>query len=803
MMQRFLDLKEQYPDALLFYRLGDFYEMFFDDAKTASSALGLTLTGRDCGLPERAPMCGVPAHSAATYVKRLIDMGFNVAICEQLTAPQKGKTLVERDVVRVITPGTYTDEGFLDETKNNFLAAVYMRKDKKEGSISWADISTGGFYAIHVDAAKADNFFDILAMIGPREIISTTDFVAFQKSKTGTGIGMENIVTARDYYDYAFEEGGARQAILEYFKINSTEVFDIPKDSPIIKSAGALLEYLKHTQKKTLPNITRIGVVHTGEHMTLDKTARDHLELLHQYRDPGNKKGSLLWILDDTKTAGGARKLREMINQPLQDVARIDARLDAVDSLVLNSAAMADIRECLGKIGDLGRLAGRIASREVLPRDMLALARSLANLDELRNLLEAFPSGVLRTACNGIEPLPEVVLKISSAIDEAPPAKLEDGGYIKTGYSDKLDELRGAGDQGKAWISKLEKKEREESALKELKISYNRIIGYFFEIPTRLADRVPYRFTRKGSTANTERYVTDELKQLEETILGAEDRAKLLESNLLSQLRDFLTEYITILQKNAEFVANVDTVCSFASVAIRNNWVRPRINTGGELSLKDLRHPVVEMMIGRDKYIANDCRLGGGDKLPSTMILTGPNMAGKSTYMRSVAVAVLLAHIGSFVPCKSADIPLTDRVFTRIGASDSLLSGQSTFMVEMNEVSSILNNATEASLLLLDEIGRGTGTGDGVALATAILDYITKKIGCKTIFATHFHELTNLGKDNPRIANYKVLVEREDDRIIFLHRVAPGTEQNSFGIDVARLSGIPKTVIDHALKLMG
>jgi len=784
MMVRWQEVKSAHKDCIVFYRLGDFYEMFFEDAEVASRALGLTLTGRDCGLEKRAPMCGVPFHAAAGYIKKLIEKGHRVAVCEQLTAPQKGKTLVQRDVTKIITAGTYNDENFLDGTKNNFVAAVYSPAKPPPSpaapplaSIAWCDITTGEFFVTQTPADKTE---DVLGMIAPRETI-----------------------TSDGHYGYAFNSATAYQAILRYFKITSTEVFDINKTSSLVNCAGALLEYLFLTQKQAMANVTRIRVIQGGEYMTLDKTARDNLELNSPFRHPNQKQGSLLWVLDDTKTAMGARLLASWLNKPLQSVSAVNERLDAVDTLVNESVTARDLRTSLSKIADISRLCGKVASRDILPRDFLAISRSLEQLHHVKQATpchcERSAATSLLTSCHDdIVLLPDLADLISRAISPDAPAKLDDGGYIRDGFNAKLDEFRNARAMGHGWLSKLEATEREQTKIKELKVGFNRVAGYYFEVPTRHSASVPYRFTRKATTASTERFITAELKELEDKILNAQTNAIELETKLLSELRQSVLAKLPELLKNADAVAILDVLQSFAFVAIANNYVRPMLNEKGAIQLKDARHPVVEKLVGTNNYIPNDCTMGGGF---TTMLITGPNMAGKSTYMRMVAHIVIMAHIGSFVPAAAAQIPLTDRVFTRIGASDSLLTGESTFMVEMNECANIVHNATKKSLVLLDEVGRGTGTSDGRALASSIITYITDKIGANTMFATHFHELTELGKTNPRIRNYKVLTEQIDGEIVFLHRVEQGIEENSFGIDVAKLAGLPKEVLDNARRI--
>ena len=791
MMLRYKELKEEAKEHILFFRLGDFYEMFYEDAELVSRELGLTKTSRgtevnEDGEEQKIPMCGVPHHAANMYIRRLIDRGYSVALAEQLTQPQKGKQMVERGIVKIITPGTILDEDFLDQKQSNYVSAVYYPQKGERGSVSWADISTGEFHAVEVFDQNA--YLDIISAIAPKEIIMTSEFKKIAKARLG--------IRMSDHYDYAFNPLTAHEMILKYFAIKSTKVFDFEMQSPITPSAGALLEFLFQTQKIHMENIRGIKLIKPAEYMFLDKVARDHLELVKNLREQ-RKEGSLIWVLDDTKTAMGARLLSQIVSNPLQDSARINQRLDAVEAL-LPGRTRQTLRAQLGKMSDLSRLSGKIGSRSVNPRDLIALRTSLGQLGEIKATLLEFGKGLLKNVQEGMQPIPQLCELISRAIAEEPPSKLDEGGYIRDGYNRELDELRDAGRQGHVWLAKLEESERAETKMKELKIGFNRVTGYYFDVPKKYASDIPFRFNRIATTTNSERFINEDLKKMERKILGAEEKAKELESRLLSLIRDEVATYVGQIQENAQQLAILDVLCTLAEIARTYNWIRPSFNLDGRIEFKGARHPVVERIIGTSRYIANDCDLGKNDK--STMILTGPNMAGKSTYMRSVALCVVLAHIGSFVPATFADVSIVDRIFTRIGASDSLLSGESTFMVEMNEVATILNNATSKSLVLLDEVGRGTSTSDGLALASSIISYITNNIGANTMFATHFHELTSLV--NPKIANYKMLTEQFDDRIVFLHKVEPGIEQNSFGIDVAKLAGLPEEVVEGARKLL-
>ena len=775
MMKQWQEIKSKHTDCIVFFRLGDFYEMFFEDAKVASQALGITLTSRECGMPERAPMCGVPHHAAGTYVKKLIEKDFRVAMCEQVTAPTKGM-MVEREVVKIITAGTYNDESFLDAQKNNFIASIYTAGES--ASISWCDVTTGEFFAINT---KTENIDDIKGMIRPNEIIDSNG-----------------------HYGYAFASGNAYSTILRYFNITSTKIFDLEKDDKIINSAGALLHYLNVIGKKTFVNITKISVVKNGEFMTIDKIARDNLEITNVFRNPTQKKGSLLWVLDETVTPMGGREIASWVTKPLQSIPAMNQRFDALQALIDESNVLRGLKTALSNISDISRLCGKVASGDLTPRELLAIARSLEQVGKVKQILKTpiaggdtplSKGGILDDCHNNLILLPELCESINRAIIDTPPVKIDDGGFIRDGFDKRLDNLRAAAKHGRDWLNKLEQTERLETQIKELKVSYNRVTGYYFEIPLRLNATVPYRFTRKGSTASTERFTTPELKEIEEKIVNSHSDGILLEGEILKNLCKYVLDNVQTILNNAKQIAILDAIQSLANVAIQNGYVRPTLNNKGKISLKNARHPVIEKLVGRSNFIANDCEL---DR--STMLITGPNMAGKSTFMRMIAHVVLMAHVGSFVPAAAADIALTDRVFTRIGASDSMLTGESTFMVEMNEVSNIVHNATANSLVLLDEVGRGTGTSDGLSLANAIVKYITDKIGANTMFATHFHELTDLASGNPKIKNYKMLTEQINNEIVFLHRVEPGIEQNSFGIEVAKLAGLPKTIIDEARK---
>ncbi|MCL2621914.1 MAG: DNA mismatch repair protein MutS, partial [Firmicutes bacterium] len=760
MMTQYLLTKEQYKDCILFYRLGDFYEMFFDDALVASKAIGLTLTGRDCGLPQRAPMCGIPYHAADTYIAKLIEQGFKVAICEQLTAPEKGKKLVERDVVRIITAGTVTNDNMLDEKNNNFIASVFGN------SVSWVDITAGNFYAIETDDTQS-----VLSMVQPSEVITKDNCM----------------------YPYIFEAANCKKALLSHFNVTSLNVFDINENSKIVISSGALLQYITNTQKKALCNLTKIEVIKNGNLMFLDANTRRNLELTQNVKD-GKRKNTLLAVLDKTSSVLGARALKNIINQPLIVKEQIEERLCAVEELVNNNNLLNGLKSNLEKISDIERLCGKIANENITPRECLGLLSSIYIIEQLNQFCcKALP----QSAFYDFTQLKNI---IEASISPDCPNNLKDGGYIKKGYNSQLDELQEMSNGGRLWLAKLEAAERDETKIKNLKIGFNKIFGYYFEVLTSQLNLVPYRWVRKQTVAGGERFVSEELKTIEEKILTSGEKAIALEIKLFAQVKENLKNFIKPLLNIARAISFADCMQSFATVAITNNYVRPEINTDGVIDITNGRHPVVEQVLNDGAYINNNCLLN--NKENKTIILTGPNMAGKSTFMRQVALIVLMAQIGSFVPADRANINLTDRIFTRIGASDDLSTGQSTFMVEINEVANIINNATYNSLLILDEIGRGTSTYDGLSIAWSVLEYINQTIGAKCLFATHFHELTKLEGSLLGIKNYKMLVKEFDNNVIFLRKVVEGAAERSFGIEVAKMCGLPKSIIEKATSIL-
>jgi DNA mismatch repair protein MutS len=796
MMLQYMETKKQYSDCILFYRLGDFYEMFFDDAKTASRELELTLTGKECGLEERAPMCGVPYHAVDNYLSRLVQKGYKVAIAEQMEDPKLAKGLVKREVIRVVTPGTITASQALDETKNNYLMGIVYLGDKKMG-ISAADISTGDFLVTEVSSERS--LLDEINKYSPSEIIYNDAFAM-------SGIDLEEI---RSRYQFAssvldsryFQDESCRKILKEHFKVGSLEGLGLADYDCGVVAAGAVLQYLYETQKSTLDHMTTIVPYSTGNYMVLDSSTRRNLELLETMREK-QKRGSLLWVLDKTRTAMGARLLRTWIEQPLIDKDAILERQKAIEELNLNFISREELGEYLNPVYDLERLIGRISYKTANARDLLAFRNSLAMIPYIKNLLEEFTCGELRHLHEELDTLTDLHDLIEQAIVEEPPITLREGGLIKDGFHEEADRLRHAKTEGKDWLAELEVREREKTGIKNLKIKFNKVFGYYLEVTNSFKDQVPDYYIRKQTLTNAERYTTDELKNLEDVILGAEDKLVSLEYELFCQVRDRIAQEVVRIQKTARAIAVVDVYVSLSTVATRNNYVKPSINEKGTIQIKGGRHPVVEKMMRDDLFVANDTYLDNGKNRIS--IITGPNMAGKSTYMRQTALIVLMAQVGSFVPADQANIGICDRIFTRVGASDDLASGQSTFMVEMTEVANILRNATRNSLLILDEIGRGTSTFDGLSIAWAVVEHIsnTKLLGAKTLFATHYHELTELEGIMSGVNNYCIAVKEQGDDIVFLRKIVKGGADKSYGIQVAKLAGVPDSVIQRAKELV-
>ena len=795
MMKQYMQTKEEYKDCILFYRLGDFYEMFFDDALTASKELEITLTGKNCGLEERAPMCGIPYHAVDSYLNRLVSKGYKVALCEQVEDPKTAKGIVKREVIRVVTPGTNLDTQGLDETKNNYIMCIVYMADRY--GLSVADVTTGEYLVTELDSQT--KLMDELYKFMPSEIVCNEAFYM-------SGLDLDDLKNRLHMAIYSleawyFDDALCRETLQEHFKVASLEGIGLSDYECGMIASGALLKYLEETQKNSLSHMSRLTRYATGNYMVLDSATRRNLELVETLREK-QKRGSLLWVLDKTKTAMGARTLRKYVEQPLIDKESIVKRLDAVAELKDNAICREEIREYLNPVYDLERLVGKITYQSANPRDLIAFQSSLSMLPSVKCILKDMESDLLKEIYEELDPLEELCDLVGRAIQEEPPLAMKEGGIIKDGYNEEVDRLRKAKSEGKNWLADLETKEREKTGIKNLRIRYNKVFGYYLEVTNSFKDLVPEYYTRKQTLANAERYIIPELKELEDTILGAEDKLCALEYELYCEVRNTIAAELTRIQRTAKAVAKLDVIASLALVAERNNYVRPKINEKGVIDIRDGRHPVVEKMIPNDMFIANDTYLD--DKKQRISIITGPNMAGKSTYMRQAALIVLMAQLGSFVPASSANIGLVDRIFTRVGASDDLASGQSTFMVEMNEVANILRNATNKSLLILDEIGRGTSTFDGLSIAWAVVEYISnsKLLGAKTLFATHYHELTELEGKISNVNNYCIAVKEKGDDIVFLRKIVKGGADKSYGIQVAKLAGVPDPVINRAKEIV-
>lgn len=794
MMRQYVELKEKYKDCLLMYRLGDFYELFFDDALCASRELEITLTGRDCGLPERAPMCGVPYHSVQGYIDKLIKKGYKVAICEQLTDPAISPGLVERDVVRVVSPGTVTENSILNDTDNNFILSLF--RDGERIGLAYADVSTGAFYIGECSADEELSYvINEISRISPSEIIYSENDKAIME-KLSAVIKDQNIFTS-EYPAFTFEHDTAIDSLLSHFKVTGLLGFGVDGESAGIGAAGALIDYLRETQKNALLHINTIRVNGSSDFMALDVFTRSNLELIKTLRE-GKIKGSLYGTLDKTKTAMGGRLLKRYISEPLQSISEINSRLDAVQEIKDSQQLSDSIAQALDGVFDLERLISRISYSSLDARNCLALKSSLEKLPQLKSAVKACRSALLSKLYSGLDCMEDVYELLEAAIEEDAPAGISEGGIIKSGYSPEIDELKKAAKEGKVWIASLENAERQATGIKNLKVGYNKVFGYFIEVTKSYLDLVPYRYIRKQTLANCERFVTPELKEMEEKLLGAEERCIALEHDCFVAIRNELSENINRFQNAAKIVASLDVLRSFGAVAYEYRYVKPMMTQNGKLQISGGRHPVVETFV-RQSFVKNDTLISDEE---SIMILTGPNMAGKSTYMRQVALIVLMAHMGCFVPADSATICIVDKIFTRVGASDNLASGQSTFMVEMNEVANILNNATPRSLLILDEIGRGTSTLDGLSIAWSVVEFISRNIKAKTLFATHFHELSELEGIVPGVSNYSITVKEMADTVIFLHKIVRGGTDKSFGIEVAKLAGVPADVTDRAKAIM-
>ena len=796
MMQHYLKTKELHKDAIVFYRLGDFYELFFDDAIVCSNLLDLTLTGKDCGLEERAPMCGIPYHAIDNYLGKLLSAGYKVAICEQVTNPGDKPGLVEREVVRIVTPGTVIESSVLEEKKNNYIASVYVKNGNV--GVCWADITTGLLEMVEFHGEKAYALLDdALLRVKPSEIICSSG--AFDIQAQLNSVKFEALPAFSKYFDWAYELRRAKALCEKHFKVATLSVFDAENLDDGICAVGALLEYLNETQKRTLSNINKIRVVKDNEYMHLDVNARKNLELTESMSTK-KRKGSLLHVLDQTNTSMGGRLLRSFIEQPLQNVAKIQKRLDSVEELSFNVMLQEALCEQLRGVHDIERLTGKISYGNITPRDCLMLLDSLKIVPEVKNLLQSVSTQLLQESVAQLVDVSDVTMLLENAINPNITEMQKDANFIKTGYNAELDELRKAGTYGRVWMSEFEQREKEKTGIKNLKVGFNKVFGYYIEVTNSQLSLVPYTYVRKQTTTNSERFITQELKDMETKILGSEESCKKLEAELFTEIKQSLASFMTEFQQIAHGLATIDALLSLAMVAVKQNYVKPRVTNGHKIEIVNGRHPVVETLLKDNAFVANDTFLDDNEN--RTMIITGPNMGGKSTYMRQVAVIVLMAHIGSFVPAEKAEICMVDRIFTRIGASDDLAFGQSTFMVEMNEVANILNNATDKSLLILDEVGRGTSTYDGLSIAWAVMEFVSKHMKAKTLFSTHYHELTELEGVAEGVKNYRVMVKEFQNSIVFLHKIARGSANRSFGLEVAALAGLPKELLQRAKEIL-
>jgi len=795
MMQQYLDIKEQYADCILFFRLGDFYEMFFEDAELASKELEITLTGKDCGLDERAPMCGVPFHSADSYISRLINKGYKVAICEQIEDPALAKGIVKRDVIRVVTPGTVTDSSMLDEKKNNYLLSVY--RSKYYFGLACVDVSTGEFAATQINWGNTVNkLVDELAKYSPSEIIVNSEL--FNDQALISNIKKRFNVYISIFDDRYFEEKNALSKIQE--KFSGCELAEREYDLSV-NASGALLEYLEQTQKVNLDHIQNINTYRLEEFMLLDVSTRRNLELTETMRER-SRKSTLLWVLDRTMTSMGGRTIRKWVEQPLIKLSDIKERLESVNEFKEKFMVRMEIRELLKRVYDIERLMGKVILGSVNCRDLIALKNSLGQIPYIKSLMNECSADLNARNREQIDNLEDIYELIGRSIIDDPPVSVKEGGIIKPGYDSEVDRLRRATTEGKNWVAEIESSEREKTGIKNLKVGFNKVFGYYIEVTKSYYSLVPQSYIRKQTLVNCERYITQELKEIEETILGAEEKVVELEYRLFLDIKNRISSEIDRIKLTARSIAEIDVICSLAEVADREAYCMPEVTQDGEIEIVDGRHPVVEKMLDNNSFVPNDTFLDTDEN--RLAIITGPNMAGKSTYMRQVALIVLMAQIGSFVPAKEARIGIVDRIFTRVGASDDLAAGQSTFMVEMSEVANILNNATSRSLLILDEIGRGTSTFDGLSIAWSIIEFISDRetMGCRTLFATHYHELTDLEGKITGIKNYCISVKENGDDIIFLRKIIRGGADDSYGIQVAKLAGIPQPVIDRAKEIL-
>ncbi len=796
MMRQYLELKEKYSDCLLFFRLGDFYEMFFEDAKTAAKELDLVLTGRDCGLSERAPMCGVPYHALDNYVSKLIEKGYKVAICEQMEDPALAKGLVERDVIRIITPGTVIEDRMLEEGQNSYIASISMG-DSVIG-LAYADVSTGEFYLLQLDGKQpAVALLDELERIRPREIIAEPSL--FLQQLLSRQISSSYYL--EQYGASAFLPENAREILKRHFRVSSLSGFGAEDAPYAVSAAGALMRYLDETQKNALSHMRGMRLLNRSSYLVLDATTRRNLELTQPLRFGGNKRNTLIHLLDHAKTGMGGRMLRDWIDRPLQSIQEIERRLDAVSVLKDDMTQRKQVQELLHGMYDIERLCSKIVYGSVNARDCIALIQTIERIPIIKEALRGNQSAALSEISIKLDEMEDIFRLLLSAITQEPPATLKDGGFIRAGYNAEVDELRGIAENSQTWLESFEASQREMTKIKSLRVSYNRVFGYYIEVTKSYLAQVPYEYERKQTLANAERFVTPALKEMEQKILGAKDRLVVLETELFAGIREMLLECTGRLQTNGTLIAELDAFVSLAEVASNNSYCRPKWNQQGRIKIVNGRHPVIEHAM-KEPFVPNDVLLNRTDD--RLLIITGPNMAGKSTYMRQTALIALMAHVGSFVPASEADLSVVDRIFTRIGASDDLSSGQSTFMVEMSEVANILHNASENSLLILDEIGRGTSTFDGLSIAWSVLEYIAdaKKCGAKALFATHYHELTELEGELSGVKNYRVTVREIGEDIVFLRKIVRGGADQSFGIQVARLAGLPEVVLTRAKEIL-
>lgn len=799
MMQQYFEVKKKYPNTLLFFRLGDFYEMFFDDAKTASRELELTLTGRDCGQEERAPMCGVPFHSAESYIARLVEKGYKVAICEQMEDPSLAKGIVKREVIRVITPGTVIEGSMLDESRNNYICSIY--RSRESTGICFADVSTGEMSATEFSDSNPEeissHIIGELSKFTPREILINSEVLSFNKVADFIKEKLSASLECLDEKDYESSD----RVFIKQFGLDKFTGLSLSDSSVIVLSVGGLIRYLSRTQISGLERINNIELYSEDKTMRLDMNARRNLELLETMRNK-ERRGSLLWVLDQTKTAMGKRLIRSWIEQPLMSPARIILRQNAVEELVGDREKADLVIEQLTGIFDLERIMTRIVYGSANGRDLRSLCMALSKLPELKNVLGGLNATLLKKINVRIDAAEDIRELIDSSIVDEPPFSVREGGIIRRGFSAELDSVRDDMNGGKTLIAEIETREKEATGIPKLKVGYNKVFGYFIEVTNSYKSMVPDSYIRKQTLTNAERYITEELKNLENRIVGARERSLVIEGQLFEQIRKAIADELKRIQETAKAIAELDVISSFAAVAVKYSYTRPTVNLSGRVSIKEGRHPVVEALMKNAQFVPNDTEL---DENHNRMaIITGPNMAGKSTYMRQVALIVIMAQIGSFVPAKSAEIGIVDAVFTRVGASDDLSAGQSTFMLEMSEVAEILENATKDSLIILDEIGRGTSTYDGMSIARAVIEYIhdKKNLGSKTLFATHYHELTELEDILPGVKNYNIAVKKHGDDITFLRKIIPGGADDSFGIQVAKLAGVPDKVLNRAKQVL-